>query len=193
MKKMMRMSTCRRQPLFILVLDLRPHPYRVRPQIKGLSHGLKTCHWHVFLTAFRVPSEKSKTGQPPKGLDPQSLFLICVHTHPGASADQGTLPRPKNMPLACFFNGLSSPGREIKNRTAPKGAVLFLVPLTGLEPVQYRYRGILSPLCLPIPPQRRVLHHSILTRMRQENHPGGHASRMGFVISAAGDIYSCAG
>ena len=31
-----------------------------------------------------------------------------------------------------------------------------LVPLTGLEPVQYRYRGILSPLCLPIPPQRRL-------------------------------------
>ena len=31
----------------------------------------------------------------------------------------------------------------------------FLVPLTGLEPVRYRYRGILSPLCLPIPPQRR--------------------------------------
>ena len=33
---------------------------------------------------------------------------------------------------------------------------IALVPLTGLEPVQYRYRGILSPLCLPIPPQRRL-------------------------------------
>ena len=33
---------------------------------------------------------------------------------------------------------------------------LFLVPLTGLEPVRYRYRGILSPLCLPISPQRRT-------------------------------------
>lgn len=31
-----------------------------------------------------------------------------------------------------------------------------MVPLTGLEPVQYRYRGILSPLCLPIPPHRRI-------------------------------------
>ena len=28
-----------------------------------------------------------------------------------------------------------------------------MVPLTGLGPVQYRYRGILSPLCLPF-------HHS---------------------------------
>ena len=31
-----------------------------------------------------------------------------------------------------------------------------LVPLTGLEPVRILLRGILSPLCLPIPPQRRA-------------------------------------
>ena len=31
-----------------------------------------------------------------------------------------------------------------------------LVPLTGIEPVWYLYRGILSPLRLPIPPQRHV-------------------------------------
>ena len=30
-----------------------------------------------------------------------------------------------------------------------------LVPLTGVEPVRFLRRGILSPLCLPIPPQRR--------------------------------------
>ena len=29
-----------------------------------------------------------------------------------------------------------------------------MVPETGLEPVQYCYRGILSPLCLPFPPLR---------------------------------------
>ena len=33
---------------------------------------------------------------------------------------------------------------------------IFVVPLTGLEPVWYPYRGILSPLRLPIPPQRRM-------------------------------------
>ena len=33
---------------------------------------------------------------------------------------------------------------------------LFLVPLIGLEPIRYCYRGILSPLRLPIPPQRRT-------------------------------------
>ena len=32
----------------------------------------------------------------------------------------------------------------------------IVVPVTGLEPVQYRYRGILSPLCLPIPPHRQL-------------------------------------
>ena len=31
-----------------------------------------------------------------------------------------------------------------------------MVPVTGLEPVRYHYRGILSPLCLPIPPHRRA-------------------------------------
>ena len=31
-----------------------------------------------------------------------------------------------------------------------------LVPLTGIEPVRILLRGILSPLCLPIPPQRHI-------------------------------------
>ena len=28
----------------------------------------------------------------------------------------------------------------------------FIMRVAGLEPARYRYRGILSPLCLPIPP-----------------------------------------
>ena len=32
----------------------------------------------------------------------------------------------------------------------------FLVPATGIEPVRILLRGILSPLCLPIPPCRRI-------------------------------------
>ncbi len=35
-------------------------------------------------------------------------------------------------------------------------AEMILVPLTGLEPVRILLRGILSPLCLPIPPQRQI-------------------------------------
>lgn len=32
----------------------------------------------------------------------------------------------------------------------------ILVPLIGVEPIRYRYRGILSPVRLPIPPHRQV-------------------------------------
>ena len=37
---------------------------------------------------------------------------------------------------------------------------IILVPLTGLEPVRYCYRGILSPLCLPISPQRQRIYYT---------------------------------
>ncbi len=45
-------------------------------------------------------------------------------------------------------------------RTHPRQGItgsdyIALVPLTGIEPVRILLRGILSPLCLPIPPQRR--------------------------------------
>ena len=39
-----------------------PHPQGVRLWSNGFSHGLKTCHWHVFLTAFRIPSPNKKSG-----------------------------------------------------------------------------------------------------------------------------------
>ena len=43
-----------------------------------------------------------------------------------------------------------------KSRKKKKSSkkLLFLVPATGLEPVRFLRRGILSPLCLPIPPRR---------------------------------------
>ena len=31
-----------------------------------------------------------------------------------------------------------------------------MVGLTGIEPVRYHYRGILSPLCLPVPPHPHI-------------------------------------
>ncbi len=52
-------------------------------------------------------------------------------------------------------NDVVSCGHKHKNKSTSFEVLLFLVPLTGLEPVRYCYRGILSPLCLPIPPQRR--------------------------------------
>ena len=50
------------------------------------------------------------------------------------------------------MNGLA-PVTGTKKST-PAG-VLFLVPVTGIEPVRILLRGILSPLCLPVPPHRR--------------------------------------
>ena len=47
-----------------------------------------------------------------------------------------------------------------KKRGMHVHAYLFLVPLTGLEPVRILLRGILSPLCLPIPPQRRCFYYT---------------------------------
>ena len=32
-----------------------------------------------------------------------------------------------------------------------------MVPVTGFEPARYFYRGILSPMCLPIPPHRHII------------------------------------
>ena len=48
------------------------------------------------------------------------------------------------------------------------------VPVTGLEPVQYCYRGILSPLRLPISPHRHennnhmITHKSVFFKMKSK-------------------------
>ena len=54
------------------VFKFHPHPSGMRLESEGLSHGLKTCHRHVFLTAFRVPSEHKKSRYPDGYLD----FLV---------------------------------------------------------------------------------------------------------------------
>ena len=48
-------SSPRRHPVFMLgEFRFHPHPSGMCLKSEGLSHGLKTCHRHVFLTAFRV-------------------------------------------------------------------------------------------------------------------------------------------
>ena len=47
----------------------------------------------------------------------------------------------------------------------------ILVPVTGLEPVQYLYRGILSPLCLPIPPHRQISVRNTIAHGRASVNP----------------------
>ena len=53
-------------------------------------------------------------------------------------------------------SNLRPPGYEPDELPTALLRDIDLVPVTGLEPVQYRYRGILSPLCLPIPPHRQL-------------------------------------
>lgn len=50
-----------------------------------------------------------------------------------------------------------------------KSINIAVVPRTGLEPVQPKGRGILSPLCLPVPPWRPVSirYHSTESNCRQ--------------------------
>ena len=41
--------------------------------------------------------------------------------------------------------------------------------VAGLEPARYRYRGILSPLCLPIPPHPHKYSQVLFARATAEN------------------------
>ena len=57
-------------------------------------------------------------------------------------------------PDICIWMG--SIPLPIKNKKEKAKAFSFLlVPVTGIEPVRILLRGILSPLCLPVPPHRR--------------------------------------
>ena len=48
----------------VYIMNVRPQAYCLRSEIHGLSHGLKICHRHIFLTAFRVPPGIKKSGYP---------------------------------------------------------------------------------------------------------------------------------
>ena len=51
-----------------------------------------------------------------------------------------------------------------KNRSKRYKACSDVVPLIGLEPIRSCPRGILSPLCLPIPPQRHGYTYFIFSK-----------------------------
>ena len=74
-----------------------------------------------------------------------------------ASSIGRTLPRPKNMPPACFLNGLSSPILSIKKSRYPKGYLDFLVREMGLEPTR-RNHTHLKRACLPFQHSRERLN-----------------------------------
>lgn len=49
---------------------------------KGLSYGLKTCHWHVSLTPFRIPPGVSKIAYP-EWDTPETRCFHSIHTPTG--------------------------------------------------------------------------------------------------------------
>ena len=82
---------------------------------------------------------------------------------------QGCLSRLIRAGAFKSVQGMRSPWHQ--KRTPPWGRS-FLVPLTGIEPVRCFHRGILSPLRLPVPPQRRraginLTHLTIALRKSQ--------------------------
>ena len=53
-----------------------------------------------------------------------------------------------------------------KKKTVNENISVFsLVPLIGVEPIRYRYHGILSPARLPIPPHRQINAIDILSHI----------------------------
>ena len=56
----------------------------------------------------------------------------------------------------CFRSGQRKAIIRTLHRLEMGSDYMGLVPLTGVEPVRYHYLGILSPVCLPISPQRLI-------------------------------------
>ena len=92
----------------------------------------------------------------------------------------GDREQQSNQPFAhkntAFSFIISQEGEKARTGTRktqpPGGRLRLLVPATGIEPVRILLRGILSPLCLPIPPCRRMFnepnHTTIFSLHRQE-------------------------
>ena len=78
-------------------------------------------------------------------------------------------------PLSSLFQVFS----QIQAKKKSSEKLLFLVPATGLEPVRGLFRGILSPLCLPIPPRRHVCEtEKTVLRQPLLGDPDGNRTRV---------------
>ena len=96
--------------------------------VRGVIHILRRCGGIGRHKGLKIPRSKIRTG-----------------SSPVSGINQGT------SFYSCFF--------YTTKKTAGNIHWIFpavLVPATGLEPVRGLFRGILSPLCLPIPPRRQI-------------------------------------
>ena len=108
----------------------------------GFCSGLKTVHRTVLPRLRRDrPFESHHSIQKRKAhplgglsflceldtIDISSILQSCDHDRflptpvPGAFRTRWILPRPKNMPPACFLNGLSNPITASKKESPPSG------------------------------------------------------------------------
>ena len=77
--------------------------------------------------------------------------------------------------------------RAKPKRSRPIRVGIFLVPATGIEPVRFLRRGILSPLCLPIPPCRHrfviVTQFSLFVKKKPSQNIPQPGKEQGFVLA----------
>ena len=132
--------------------------------IGGSSLRVQSGHRPRFCRGYALPSAPKKNAPRPN-----------APTRPTGGKD--SVKENRQGCLSCFIRagafksvqGMRSPRHQQKRRLS---ASFLLVPLTGIEPVRCFHRGILSPLRLPVPPQRRraginLTHLTIALRKSQ--------------------------
>ena len=82
----------------------------------------------------------------PGGICRNGMFSFHPHPYGVRLEWKRTLPRAKNMPLACFLNALSSPAWRIKNGVSLKGYTVFGTPEGTRTPNPRNRNPMLYPL-----------------------------------------------
>ena len=110
-----------------------------RPEFSSSPHRIERMRGDIFFSCSQKWTRKNPETVAASGFSGATSFLV---------AQCGCGDRTRT----CDLRVMSPTSYQLLYSAISH----FVVPVTGLEPVQYRYRGILSPLCLPIPPHRQI-------------------------------------
>ena len=122
-------------------------------QLSKAKLGLSPNRSIYAALGVRFKSGKSKNK---RRISKDILLLLVLVT--GLSSQLSKAPQglsPNRSILCCSWSSFQVRYHK-KNKAYPQGYALFFVLVTGLEPVRYCYRGILSPLRLPISPHQHI-------------------------------------